>query len=156
MKIEFMRRPQLPAEGAATATFAIEGMHCNSCAMSIDWEIEELDGVADASTSFARQSTRVTYDPDKVSIEAIEAAIGRAGFAGQLRSEAMETVTLVVPAITCGHCVATIKRVVTADVPGVSEVSGDPDAKRVTITFAPPATVAQIVASMTEWDYPPA
>lgn len=68
----------------------------------------------------------------------------------------METVTFDVPAITCGHCVATIKRVVTADVPGVREVTGDPDAKRVTVAFDAPATVEQIVATMTEWDYPPA
>lgn len=67
----------------------------------------------------------------------------------------MESVTLEVPAISCDHCIATIKRVVTADVPGVTDVTGDAAAKRVTIAFDPPATVEQIVASMTEWDYPP-
>ncbi len=68
----------------------------------------------------------------------------------------MTTTTLEVPAITCGHCVMTIKRVVEEEVDGVIEVSGDHEAKRVTITFEPPATIEQIVDTMTEWDYPPA
>lgn len=72
-----------------------------------------------------------------------------------MESITMESVTFDVPAITCGHCVATIQRVVAADVPGVSSVTGDPETKQVIVTFAPPATVEQIVASMTEWDYPP-
>lgn len=165
MKIDFMRRPQPSAEGAATLALAIDGMHCNSCAMSIDWEVEELDGVSDSSTSFAKASTRVTYDPSRVAPDAILAAVERAGFTARPidgrpptaeELSAMETVTFDVPAITCGHCVATIKRVVTADVPGVREVTGDPDAKRVTVAFDAPATVEQIVATMTEWDYPPA
>lgn len=84
MKIEFKRRPTPAAEGAVTATLAIDGMHCNSCAMSIDWEVEELEGVSDSSTSFARGSTRVTYDPLAVTPDAILAAVGRAGFTGRL------------------------------------------------------------------------
>lgn len=67
----------------------------------------------------------------------------------------METVHYVVPNISCGHCVATIERVVSA-LPGVNRVTGDVDSKRVEVEFAPPATEAEIVAEMTEWEYPPA
>lgn len=68
----------------------------------------------------------------------------------------MQTITLDVPAITCGHCVMTIKRVVEEEVEGVTEVTGDHEAKQVTISFAAPATIEQITETMTEWDYPPA
>ena len=68
----------------------------------------------------------------------------------------MESVTFDVPAITCEHCVKNIARVVADEVAGVAEVVGDHEAKRVTIRYSSPATIAQIVASMTEWDYPPA
>lgn len=68
----------------------------------------------------------------------------------------MDHATFTVPGITCEHCVATIKRVVMADVAGVASVSGDPATKRIDVQFAAPATVDQIVAAMTEWDYPPA
>ncbi len=67
----------------------------------------------------------------------------------------METVQLTVPNISCGHCVATIERVV-GEVPGVQSVSGDVPSQKVDIQFAPPATLDQIVAAMTEWEYPPA
>ena len=68
----------------------------------------------------------------------------------------MERITLQVPNISCGHCVMTIQRVVKEEVPGVGDIQGDVEAKTVTISFAPPATLEGIVASMTEWDYAPA
>lgn len=67
----------------------------------------------------------------------------------------METVTLHVPNISCGHCVKTIERVVLDDVPGVATVTGDHAAKNVTITYAAPATLDAIVATMAEWNYAP-
>jgi copper chaperone CopZ len=67
----------------------------------------------------------------------------------------METVRYTVPNISCGHCVQTIERVVGA-LPGVERVEGDVATKRVEVRYAPPATEEQIVAEMTEWEYPPA
>ncbi len=67
----------------------------------------------------------------------------------------MESVTLHVPNISCGHCVKTIQRVVLDEVPGVATVSGDHETKTVTITFDAPATLDAIVATMTEWNYAP-
>ena len=67
----------------------------------------------------------------------------------------MDTITFHVPTITCGHCVKTIERAVKEEVPGVGEVTGDPEARQVTIAYGPPATIERIVAVMTEWGYPP-
>ena len=44
-------------------------MHCTSCAMNIDGELEDTEGVKEAKTNYAKQQTEVTFDPDKVSIE---------------------------------------------------------------------------------------
>ena len=63
-----------------TRSYKIQGMHCTSCAMTIDWEIEDVEGVEEASTSYAKALTSVTYDPSRASDEAILAAIKRAGF----------------------------------------------------------------------------
>ncbi len=68
----------------------------------------------------------------------------------------MDRVTFHVPNISCGHCVATIQRVVKEEVKGIGDVVGDIDGKRVTIDYEAPATVEAIVACMTEWDYAPA
>jgi copper chaperone len=64
----------------ARHTFAIEGMHCTSCAMSIDWELEDLEGVVEARTSYAKGRTEVAFDPGRVTIEQLVDAIARAGF----------------------------------------------------------------------------
>lgn len=58
----------------------IAGMHCSSCAMVIDLELEDLPGVAEARTSYARATTEVTFDPARVTLDAIIAAIGDAGY----------------------------------------------------------------------------
>ena len=49
------------------ARFKVQGMHCQSCATSVDWEIEDLDGVADASTSLAAGLTEVSFDAARLS-----------------------------------------------------------------------------------------
>ena len=35
----------------------IKGMHCTSCAMNIDGELEDTKGVKEANTSYAKQKT---------------------------------------------------------------------------------------------------
>lgn len=65
-------------------TFAITGMHCTSCAMTIDWQLEDLDGIVEAKTNYARGRTEVVYDASRVSDADILAAITEAGFAARL------------------------------------------------------------------------
>jgi copper chaperone len=60
-----------------------------------------------------------------------------------------------VPNVSCDHCVNTIRRAVGA-LAGVQTVEGNPSTKQIDVVFDPPATKAQIVAAMTEWEYPPA
>ena len=50
----------------------------------------------------------------------------------------MERVTLAITGMTCGHCVAAVKKALTA-VPGVGEVD---------VTLAPPRAVVSLDASM--------
>ncbi len=67
----------------------------------------------------------------------------------------MERETLSVPGITCGHCVMTIKREL-GDIPGVSRVEGDPGAKKITVEWDAPATLAAIKNTLREVNYPAA
>ncbi len=61
-------------------TLHIVGMHCSSCAMAIDMELEELPGVTEARTSYARATTEVVFDRARVGLDAIIAAIRQAGY----------------------------------------------------------------------------
>lgn len=47
----------------------IFGMHCTSCAMNIDGELEDAEGVKEAKTNYAKQQTEVTFDPEKITVE---------------------------------------------------------------------------------------
>lgn len=63
--------------------FKISGMHCTSCAMNIDGELEETNGVKEASTHYAKAITEVTFDNELVDTKAIIAAIKKVGYDAQ-------------------------------------------------------------------------
>jgi copper chaperone CopZ len=60
--------------------FKIEGMHCTSCAMTIEMDVEDLDGVIACKTSYAKGETECEFDPSKVSEETILETIKKSGY----------------------------------------------------------------------------
>lgn len=58
----------------------INGMHCSSCAMNIDFELEDLPGVNSARTSYARQEIDVEYDETKIKLSQIIEKIQKLGY----------------------------------------------------------------------------
>ena len=66
----------------------------------------------------------------------------------------METKTFKVPAISCMHCVHTIKMEI-GELPGVESVQADKDSQMVTVAWQDPATWEQIRQTLTEINYPP-
>ena len=55
-----------------TVALKIPGMHCVSCAINIDFELEDLEGVKEATTNYAKQQTIITYDPEITSVKKIK------------------------------------------------------------------------------------
>ena len=66
----------------------------------------------------------------------------------------METKTVTIPNINCGHCVNTVQMEV-GELSGVSEVNASAESKEVTITWQNPATWQTIESLLIEIDYPP-
>lgn len=64
--------------------FKIIGMHCTSCAMTIDMDLEELGGVKGARTSYASGETEVEFDPDRVTDNSILESIKKSGYSAIL------------------------------------------------------------------------
>ncbi len=63
----FKQKPTgLSAQAGSTITLKLSGLHCSSCSLNIDSEIEDLPGVISTSTSYARQESVITYDPKLV------------------------------------------------------------------------------------------
>ncbi|OGM28402.1 hypothetical protein A2801_02630 [Candidatus Woesebacteria bacterium RIFCSPHIGHO2_01_FULL_41_10] len=63
-----------------TLFLKIVGMHCASCAINIDFEIEDLDGVKEAKTHYAKQESLVTFDPEKLTNKQIIETIAKLGY----------------------------------------------------------------------------
>ncbi len=65
----------------------------------------------------------------------------------------METQTLTVPNITCGHCVMSIKNEL-SELEGVKLVEGDPEARTITVNWEAPASLEQLRATLQAINYP--
>lgn len=64
----------------------IEGMHCSSCAMSIDMDLEDLKGIKSANTNYAKQICEVEYFEEHVTEEILVAQIKKTGYKAELTS----------------------------------------------------------------------
>ena len=76
----FLKKKNPTEQTATEIQIKIEGMHCGSCAITIDDTIEEMDGVFASSTSYARSMTTVKCDPKKVAKNQIEKIIKELGY----------------------------------------------------------------------------
>lgn len=67
----------------------------------------------------------------------------------------METKTVKVPGISCGHCVATIEREV-GELAGVGSVKAEQSSRKVTISWDPDTTDWVVIEdTLTDINYPP-
>ncbi len=60
--------------------FKITDMHCTSCALTIDMDLEEVEGVKSVKTSYAKAETEIEFDPDKVTGQLILETIKKSGY----------------------------------------------------------------------------
>ena len=65
----------------------------------------------------------------------------------------MEKQMFTVSNISCGHCVATIQKEL-QELDGVTNISGDPQDKTITVEWEAPTTALQIENKLTEIGYP--
>lgn len=66
-----------------TLKFKITGMHCASCAMNIDGELEDSGKVVSASTNYAKAETAVEFDPAVISEAEIIETIKKVGYTAE-------------------------------------------------------------------------
>ncbi len=71
-----------PEPEPAKLRIAVEGMHCASCVNSIEQSLRETPGVTDAAVNLATEEAAVSYEPDRVSVGDLLAAVERAGYKG--------------------------------------------------------------------------
>ena len=55
-------------------------MSCAVCAATVEKTVRELAGVEEASVNFSANTLQVVYDPDKISLKDMQAAVSAAGY----------------------------------------------------------------------------
>ena len=69
-----------PEVTAKEVTVPIAGMTCAACSARIEKQVSKLDGVSLATVNFATEKGVFTYDPEKIRLSQIKAAIQKAGY----------------------------------------------------------------------------
>ena len=63
-----------------TQSMNVLGMHCASCASVIKRSLQKLDGVESCEVNYGTEKAKVSYDPDKVSVEKMNKEIDKLGY----------------------------------------------------------------------------
>jgi Cu2+-exporting ATPase/Cu+-exporting ATPase len=65
-------------------TFKIHGMHCASCAHTIETRLKKLDGIKSVTVNFATETAKVEYQSDLVSPVTMNQTLSRLGYSFDL------------------------------------------------------------------------
>lgn len=109
----------------------IEGMHCASCAASIEKRLQREPGVMQAAVNFAAGTAAVDYDETQVDLPRLAAAVADVGY-----TVTVLTITYPVEGISCAACVARIEKVLGRK-PGVVTASVNFATTTATVTYLP-------------------
>jgi Cu+-exporting ATPase len=71
----------------ADAVLSVEGMTCASCVRRVERALERVPGVVEATVNLATERAGVCYDPLKVGVGEMVAAVDRAGYKAAARAE---------------------------------------------------------------------
>lgn len=58
----------------------VDGMHCASCAMTIQKTLTKLNGVVDCQVNFGNEKAKITFDPDQTNLKDLNKAIEPFGY----------------------------------------------------------------------------
>lgn len=71
-------------------TFAIKGMHCASCVLTLERSLGQVPGVSRASVNLATEKATVDYDPSQVTDNHLASAVANVGYQARI-SEKVQT-----------------------------------------------------------------
>lgn len=60
--------------------FKVKNLDCGACCLLIDSELETLDGVIFAKTSYGNCECEIEFDPQKVDVQKITEVITKLGY----------------------------------------------------------------------------
>ena len=121
----------------------VSGMTCDKCVQAVERALRGVPGVKDATVNLAGGRAFVDYDPERVTLSALLAAVKIAGY----RSDTA-TIRFGIKGITCGSCVTKIENALLAT-PGVLKASVSVGTEEAQVEYLPAATdVAAVKAAV--------
>lgn len=128
-------------EETKKAELQVSGIHCATCAVTIEESLAAVPGVEKAEVNIATNTATVHYDQGKTDLAALEGAVTGAGY-GVVRAEAV----LRIGGMMCAVCVQTIEAAL-RDLPGISTATVNLANEKAYVTYNPSLTS---VAAMRE------
>jgi Cu+-exporting ATPase len=121
----------MPEPEKKRAELKISGMHCATCAITVEESLSNLRDVSTVKVNFGTDTAHVEFDPAKVSLSEIEKAVKDAGYDIINRE-----VTLKIGGMVCATCVQTIETALRA-LPGVISANVNLGTEKAYVTFNP-------------------
>ncbi len=121
-----------------TKQFDIQGMHCASCAASVEKQAAQLPGVESASVNLANEKLQLRVDPALFSPDALKQAIDSLGF-GMTPPAKEAQVTIPIEGMHCAACAQAVERGL-SQLPGVTRASVNLASEKATVRYLPGET----------------
>ena len=121
----------MPEPEKKNAELKITGMHCATCAVTVEEALSNVKDVSKAQVNFGTDTARVEFDPSKVSIRDLEQAVRAAGYEVTNRE-----VVIRVGGMMCATCVQTIEAALRA-LPGVVSANVNLGNEQAYVTYNP-------------------
>ena len=124
----------MPEPEKKKAELKISGMHCATCAVSVEEALAGVKDVSSAQVNFGTETAQVEFDPKKTSLAELEKAVRDAGYEVTNRE-----VVIKVGGMMCATCVQTVEAALRA-LPGVITANVNLANERAYVTYNPSVT----------------
>jgi Cu+-exporting ATPase len=121
----------VPEPEKKKAELKITGMHCATCAVTVEEALSNVRNVTRAQVNFGTDTAHVEFDPSKVSLPDLEKAVRDAGYEVTNRE-----VVIKVGGMMCATCVQTIEAALQA-LPGVVAANVNLANEQAYVTYNP-------------------
>ncbi len=123
----------------------IEGMHCASCAQSVERALKGVDGVQSASVNLLGEVAVVDHD-GTTTIEALAEAVHAAGFEASAPTSTRR-VQLTITGMTCAGCAQSVERAL-SEVHGVESATVNLPMNRAHVVLSNAVETADLIAAV--------
>ncbi|MCA9765666.1 MAG: copper-translocating P-type ATPase [Carnobacterium sp.] len=131
-------------------TFTIDGMHCASCAQTVEKAVKKLPGVQTSTVNLATEKLTVDFDQSKITDKDILSAVADAGY--QANSLDVQK-SFVIEGMTCASCAQTVEKAVGKQA-GVSTASVNLATEKLHVQYDPKIiSVADMIKTVSDTGY---